>query len=313
MTAKKNDLKTIKKSNSLARAVYRISTSEQRLMLLAVANANGDIDELKRSTIYARDYAEMFNLTPEAAYAALQEVSETLFERRFTILDELNGNTRRRLRRWIQGVDYIDGEGCITLVFSDDVLPFLIEQSKNFSYYFLDDVKALTSIYALRLYEILMSWRGLPATDGKRTTHKFEIENLREMLGVEPEKYTRVDNLKRRVLDVAIEQINEHTNISVSWTQVKKGRRIAGFYFTFEFKNGYERSIHKPITKTKTNAINTATLTEKNFFLKTDAEAKAEKAKKSWRLNFDLEEHLQRHLQQEDEKHIEKLKRLSTK
>lgn len=306
MTAKKNDLKTIKKSNSLARAVYRISTSEQRLMLLAVANANGDINALKRSTIYARDYAEMFNLTPQAAYMALQEVSETLFERRFTILDELDGNPRRRLRRWIQGVDYIDDQGCITLVFSDDVLPFLIEQSKNFSYYFLDDVKALTSIYALRLYEILISWRGLPAPDGKRTTHKFEIHELREMLGVEPEKYTRVDNLKKRVLDVATKQINEHTNISVSWTQVKAGRRIAGFYFTFYFKDGYERSKHKPINSAPQRDPNTINI----FTNETDAEAKA---KKSWRLNFDLQEHLQRHLLQEDEKHIEELKRLSTK
>lgn len=312
MTAKKNDLKTIKKSNSLARAVYRISTSEQRLLLLAVANANGDINALKRSKIYARDYAEMFNLTPQAAYMALQEVSETLFERRFTILDELDGNPRRRLRRWIQGVDYVDNEGCITLVFSDDVLPFLIEQSKNFSYYFLDDVKALTSIYALRLYEILMSWRGLPATDGKRTTHKFEIENLREMLGVEPEKYTRVDNLKKRVLDVATKQINEHTNLIASYHQYKAGRRIAGFYFTFKFKNGYERSMHKPITNTNAITPERDPHTINIFTNKTDAETEA-KAKKSWRLNFDLEEHLQRHLQQEDEKHIEKLKRLSTK
>lgn len=319
MASNKKEL-TVKNSNRLARAAYRLSLVEQRLILLAIASADGVGEDLKRVRIDAQEYAEKFNLSLQSAYQDLERASKTLFERRYTLIDEIDGHERIRLRRWVQGVDYVKSAGYITMIFSDDVMPELIAQKQRFTYYYLNDISSLTSTYAHRLYQFLISWRGLsPAEDGKRTTHKIELNELRERLGVEPEKYKIINNFKKRVLDLAIEQINEHTNLIAAYHQYKTGRRVAGFYFTFEFKNGYERSIHKPITSAPErdpNTIKTTTLTDtKNFFVKTNAEAEAKakaKAKKAPRIT--LEEFLQRHLQQQDEKHIKKLtqKRLST-
>lgn len=306
MTSKTKEL-TVKNSNKLARAAYRLTLVEQRLILLAIANADGVGDELKRVRIDAQEYAERFNLSLQAAYQDLERASKTLFERRYTLIDEVDGHERVRLRRWVQGVDYVKSLGYIKMIFSDDVMPELIAQKQRFTYYYLNDISSLTSTYAHRLYQFLISWRGLPAEHGKRTTHKIELHELRERLGVEPEKYKIINNFKQRVLDVAIEQINEHTNLVASYHQYKKGRRIAGFYFTFEFKRGYERSNHKPITaSTPERDPNTINI----FTNKTDAEVKAEKAKAKKAPHVTLEEFLQRR----DEEYLKKLtKRLSTK
>ena len=45
-----------------------------------------------------------------------------------------------------------------------------------------------------------------------------------------------MSNFKSRVLDPAINQINEHTDINVNYDQHKQGRIITGFSFTFKFK-----------------------------------------------------------------------------
>jgi len=55
-------------------------------------------------------------------------------------------------------------------------------------------------------------------------------------------EYNRMYDFKRFVLDVAINQINELSNIQIKVTQHKKGRSITGFSFTFvELKEKDER------------------------------------------------------------------------
>ncbi len=85
----------------------------------------------------------------------------------------------------------------------------------------------MTSPYAIRLYELIIAWKS---------THKtpvFELAEFRNRLGVEEHEYSRMTDFKRRVLDVAMKQINELSNIQIKMEQHKKGRSIAGFSFTF--------------------------------------------------------------------------------
>lgn len=237
--------KTVKKSNSLARATYTLSTIEQRLLFLAIANSKGCAENLKRVSIYATEYAMQYETTPEAAYMALKEASDTLFERRFTYTDVTElGNPIEKRRRWVQGVDYIKNEGRIAIIFSDDVLPALIEQAQRFTYFQLDSIKGLTSMYALRLYELLISWRGT------QKTNLIKLEVLRQQLGVLDDKYKRLAHFKERVLHTAITQINTHTDITVQYEQHKRGRSITGFSFTFKQKSPRpEPKGRRPITK----------------------------------------------------------------
>jgi plasmid replication initiation protein len=44
-------------------------------------------------------------------------------------------------------------------------------------------------------------------------------------------------DFKKFVLDLAVKQINEYTDITVKYEQHKKGRTITGFTFTFKYKN----------------------------------------------------------------------------
>lgn len=227
----KNDL-IVRKDNALTRAAYTLSLAEHRLILLAVADANGQADILKDMTVYADDYAERFKVTRQAAYMALHDATKQLFERKFSYVEQApNGATRQVVSRWIQRVKYGESEGLVNLRFADDVIPLLTDLQARFTQYALSHIVGLTSTYAVRLYEVLMSWRGT----GK--TPVIEVAEVRRLLGIEPDEYTRMEAFKRRALDVAVKQINEHSDITTSYEQHKKGRTIAGFSFTFTPKN----------------------------------------------------------------------------
>lgn len=223
----KNKL-VVKKDNALINAAYTLTLAEQRLILLAVATAGGQKDDLTSLTIHARDYAEQYKLSPWAAYKALQEATESLFERRITFYEKKG--EKRTVTRWVSHVSYIEGEGMIELSFAPKVQPLLCELQSRFTAYNLEAVSELTSAHAIRLYEILIAWQSV----GK--TPKISIEELRLKLGVAEHEYKQMNNFKARVLDAAIKQINEHTDITAEYQQHKKGRRIAAFSFRFEQK-----------------------------------------------------------------------------
>lgn len=226
----KNDL-MVRKDNALIRAAYTLSLAEHRLILLAVADANGQADILKDMTVYAEAYADRFKVTRWAAYEALQTATKQLFERRFTFERISSKGTRRQVvSRWIQRIEYGEAEALVKLRFADEVIPLLTDLQERFTQYALSHIAGLSSTYAVRLYEQLIAWR----TTGK--TPAIEVAELRRLLGVEPDEYPRMTDFKRRALDVAIKQVNEHSDIVAEYEQHKRGRTITGFTFTFKPK-----------------------------------------------------------------------------
>ena len=220
---------TVRKSNALINAGYNFTTTEKRLVLMAIAQGKGNISDLHEIT--ALEFAEIYKIKPESAYEALREAAKQLFERRFSWIEKTQkGNTKHIQSRWVSRVAYVDGEGVVEIRFSEDVLPLLTELKERFTAYDLKNIAHL-SYYSIRLYELLIAWRST------KKTPIFKLENFREQLGILPDEYPRMTNFKQRVLDLAINQINEHSNITVKYKQHKKGRKISGFSFTYKMKS----------------------------------------------------------------------------
>ena len=118
----------------------------------------------------------------------------------------------------------------VTVRFSKELIEHISEVYENFTRYKIENIAKLNSQYSIRLYELLVSWLSAEKTP------IFEIQEFREQLGLNPDEYDRIQNLKQRVLLPAIEQINENTDITVSHKQHKAGRNIKGFSFTIKAK-----------------------------------------------------------------------------
>lgn len=235
----------VKKDNALVNASYTLTLAEQRLILLAVTEAAGEPNALKSLIVRADRYAEQFHITRQTAYEALKDAASQLFERRFSFQEETPKGLKTTVSRWVSHISYIEGGAFVDIAFAPHVQPLLCDLQNKFTYYGLEQVASLTSVHAVRLYELLISWRST----GK--TPIFEINDFRRQLGIEPDEYPRMDNFKRRVLDSSISQINEHTDIFASYKQHKQGRTITGFSFTFLAKKNQISNVVDIQTGTK--------------------------------------------------------------
>lgn len=235
------------KSNELIRASYTLSTVEQRIILMSIVTAR-DISDITPDTlcrIKVTDYAELYDVTPQTAYEALKEAAEVMFNRRVTIqiYDEVLKKKVPLAVRWLSGMNYLQQEGIVTVRFSKELIEHISEVYENFTRYKIENIAKLSSQYAIRLYELLISWLSA----GK--TPVFELQEFREQLGLEPDEYDRIQNFKQRVLDYALEQINENTDITATYEQHKAGRTITGFSFTIKAKK--KKAETKKATDTK--------------------------------------------------------------
>ena len=237
------------KANALVEASYRLSLYEQRIVLACIAQVRRDesLTDQQLYTVSAQQIAEMTGTKLGTAYQNLKAASERLFERRVTLHEPPNGKSggKVRLTRWVQEVVYQEDQGTVSLRFSQPMVPYLSQLSAQFTRYALADVAKMTSAHAIRLYELLCQWRDA----GKR---EVELTWFREALQLE-DRYGNIRDLKRRVIEPAVEQINEHSPMWVKWSQRKTGRRVSHLVFTFGEKPS-ENPVKAQKPKTSGNA-----------------------------------------------------------
>lgn len=224
----------VTKDNSLMNARYNLDLVEQRLILLAIIEARETgkgITADNALTIHAESYIEQFSVEKHTAYTVLKDACKNLFARQFTYQEiSKNGNLTTFTSRWVSKIGYTENEATVQIVFAPDVVPLITRLEEQFTSYELEQVAPLQSKYAVRLYELLIMWRSV----GK--TPILKIEDFRQKIGVGVSEYSVISNLKQRVLEPAIKQINEHTDITASYEQHKRGRTITGFSFKFKPK-----------------------------------------------------------------------------
>lgn len=240
------------KSNSLIEASYSLTLQEMRLLDMALAELTS-YDEIEKVictmpdsiVIRAEEYAKLYKTDIDTAYQALRGGSKKLLRRSFTY--KINSEimpTHKEVweASWVRKIGYIEGHATVMLAFTPELIQLAGQLKNTFSRYHIEQKAPLTSQYAHRLYEMMMQWRTT------KVVPSIAYDELRNRFDIDKKEYDRVTNFKARVLDPAVKQINEHTDITVSYKQYKEGRRVAGFVFKFKFKND-RKKVLKEINK----------------------------------------------------------------
>lgn len=221
------DQHLVVKSNALIQASYKLTLNEQRLILLAVAGLNSKrpgvrpgFTQVDGIRITADEFREAWNLSSKDAYTALRDATNELYERSIV---EVKGK-RITKDRWVSRVRYHDGEGWAELSFSPHVVPHLTSLGRDFTKYRLGQVANLRSTYSVRIFE----WCIQFADTGWLVV---SLDDLARRLGV---AYGRYVDLRRKVIEPAVKELQAKSNLDIDWEPIKEGRTVKAIRFSFK-------------------------------------------------------------------------------
>ena len=300
------------KDNALINASYHLDLIEQRLILLAIAQSRRVGEELIATTklkISVSDYIDTYSLQGRSVYENIKKACKTLFERQFTYTEQQEKGVRVATSRWVSEIAYNDKTTAIDITFAPSVVPLITMLERHFTSYNLEQVAGLNSKYAIRLYEIVIAWKS----NGK--TNQIGLEQLRDRLGVFDDEYQRMELFKRKVLDKSVAEINEKTEINLSYEQHKQGRKIVGFTFTVKQKSKPKKIKDNTERHPKTPDIfDNLTDKEREIIAQKNAYADQIGATEQHRQNLikkSLEQHRQAEQSEQERKQREKAERLA--
>ncbi len=123
----------------------------------------------------------------------------------------------------IAGFKYI--QGVITYSFPPHIEEMILSP-KVFGKINLIVIKSLRSKYSMALYELAEDYISVQIP-------KMSMEQFRELMGVKNGQYTSIKDFRKRVIDVAIDEINRSDNISftIDYDLLKTGRKITHIKF----------------------------------------------------------------------------------
>lgn len=170
-------------------------------------------------------------------------INELLDKAEFYIIDS---NNKEKSLKPVEKINLLEEYGELEILFSNEILPYITSFKENFTRYGLVNIINLNSRYSIILYKILIEKFNIYCnyqSEDEETLQfleryknpKISVKELR-MLTDTFNKYQRFSSFKKSVLDKAVNEISEKTNILVKYKVKYTGRRVTDIQF-FVLKN----------------------------------------------------------------------------
>jgi len=231
---------SVKMSNALIRGAHGINNIiEKRIVNMALSKTPKDSSSRFSLSVqekgwevclYADEYARLHKLSPNTAYEQLKSGADSLMDRKWCI-SRRHAQTKRHVTQkgpWFILAEYCEGEGYVKLVFSPYVASHVLSLSKYFTSYRLIQTAQLKSIYALRLFEALESWR-FPSYIWNPT-----LEEFFEVMDAPQSAKKDFGNTRKGIIEPAIKELTEKLDWEIHYVPQKKGRKVVGLVFNFK-------------------------------------------------------------------------------
>lgn len=226
-------------ANDIIRGKQAMTLQTARLIRLLITQVVKEDKDLKTYSCKITDLAEFLHIPRNNLYRDIREICDCAMK---SVVYIGTGDPKQpwEMFHWIDTAKY-DGNGTLTLRLSEQIKPYVLELEKWFTQYQLKNILEFTSYYAIRLYEIIKCEDG--ATGGVKSELEFDVTELRQYFDCE-KKYTRISQFKEKVIEVAVREINEKSDIYIVPTYKKTSRAVTSISFEIHtnFKNKKRRT-----------------------------------------------------------------------
>ena len=229
--------------NSLITSIAKMDKTPLKMFELAVSCINTE-EPPKDHTVYLskEELFAFFKVSDNDKHSRFKQAVENMQKQAFFKIKEKKeqGFEFENIVPipYVKWTDYHDE---VTIRFSPEIMPYLINLKKNFTQHALSDISELNSKHSIILYRWLSmnynQYEHYSYKGGRREEQveayrnpSISIRELREMTDTIND-YKRFTHFETRVLKEPLEEINEHTSFNVSYDKIKKGRSIDSIVF----------------------------------------------------------------------------------
>lgn len=206
--------------NVLTVARYEMSETEKNILYMVVAQVKPGDSELKKYQVSVNQMAEINNSTRlkmEAYRQATRKLMTRVFETTLPNGDFLQAS-------FITSALYKKGTDIIEIGLSTEVRPFYVDLNQRYTKIQLAAAISLNSAYAKRIYEVLCMFKNM-----KDKTFRRELNEFKTMLSIIDQKtgkdsYPNWTIFKQKILDIALKEINGHTDITFTYKPIYGNR-----------------------------------------------------------------------------------------
>lgn len=219
----------VAKANELVRkARYSLTAQQQKIILYLISQIKPEDDDLKIYRFDMVDFAKLCGIKCHGEnYKNFKESLKGLADKSFW----LETPRKDMLIRWLERLEIDKYETTVSLRLDDRLKPYLVKLKDNFTMYNFGSTLLMNSKHSIRLFEIFMSYKSVGIVE-------FTLDELKETL--ECGEYGEYKDFRRYVIDKVLKEINELTEINVSYKPIKHGRSVYSLLFTITEKTKYE-------------------------------------------------------------------------
>lgn len=209
----------IYQSNKLIEASHSFSVLEQKLIRLLASMIKKDDVDFKEYQFLAIDLSKILGIKQNNIYRDIDKITDKLMARVIKVKNDENEMFKKR--HLVKIADFENG--ILTMKIDEEMKEFYLEL-KQYTKYQLKNVMQFKSTYSFRLYELLKQYEKI----GSRI---ITIDDLRIALDIKTNQYPKYANLKQKVINVALNEININTDLHIVSKEFKEVRKVISIKF----------------------------------------------------------------------------------
>lgn len=218
-------------SNDLIKSKSNLSLNEIKILRLAIMQVIKEDKDFQTYRVNITDLAKLLDIDKHNIYREADKITTSLLKEIVYIGD---GNPKHKWKKfqWCSSCEY--ESGVLTIKLHEDLKPYLLNLSELYTQYVLEDILNLKSVYSIRIYELIREEMKYQKVYANKEANIFlPIDVIRLSTDTE-DKYEKFAMFRARVIDAAINEINDKLQYYVTYEPVKESRKVIGFKFNIK-------------------------------------------------------------------------------
>lgn len=206
-------------SNKLIEASYTLTVIEQKIIRLLASMIRKDDEDFKEYEFKTKELIKILNTSDSRFYRDIDNITDLIMQRIIKIKDINTGEFEKY--HWVDVAKY--KSGTLKLKINKELKPFYLNLDW-YTKYQLKNIMQFKSTYSFRLYELLKQYEGI-------RYRTIEIEELRNIFDIGKNEYPKYANLKQKVINISIKEINSNTDLHIDFEEIKTCRKVTSIKF----------------------------------------------------------------------------------